>query len=585
MKKTAEKLLLVCLALAILLSFAPRVAAASEPDPIRTLGALSRLEEALYQGLMSSQEEIDIEGLCESREELSVAMAHLLNAAPELFHVENTYSISSVSGVPIAVHPEYRISERELPSARAAYLLAIDEIASQVDPALSDYEIALFLHDCLCKNYAYDTTLSRFDAYSLLVEGTGVCQAYTLAYAALLHRFGIPVTYATGRADGVAHIWSILTLDGVNYHVDATWGDPMRDGEDVFGMAAHGNFLLSDTAIEATGHSERVNFGGVTATDDRYADTPLSKVESPFAFLDGVAYGMVDGGLYRFSDDLTEATLLYTVEEEWRTYGSVLNTKPAGVAAWDGMLYISTPHAILSYDPASGATERLLSVGDRLILALFGDGQTLRYRVADDIYGTRSEAVTYLLPSAIPPCTGEHDFCEYAAVAPLCDREGARYLRCTVCGERRSEVVPTLPHAYKTTVVAPDYGVEGYTEQLCPDCGHRTVDSYVDALPMPTVADYRAAVAEAEEARDAASFVAAVGEARRIEPHLDPDAIEGERAALAVLIAEYDARVTEINADFGKSLYAPLPIEGRLLTPTATLLGVLLLVIRRLFGL
>lgn len=584
MKTVTKRLFSFLLIFALLSSFVTAVSA-EEGDPLCTVGELSPLEEALYLGLMASEEEIDIEGLCESRDELSVAIGHLLNAAPELFHVQNTYSISSVGGVPVAVHPDYRIAERELPSARAAYLLAIDEIASQVDPALSDYEIALFLHDVLCKKYAYDTTLSRFDAYSLLVEGTGVCQSYTLAYAALLHRFDIPVTYATGKGDGVAHIWSILTLDGVNYHVDVTWGDPLRSGKDVHGMAAHENFLLSDAAIEATGHSERANFGGITATDDRYADALLSKVESPFAFLGGDAYGMVDGSLYRFSDDLTEATLLYTVEEEWRSFGSVLTTKPAGVAAWDGMLYISTPHAILSYDPESGHTAELLSVGERTILSLFGDGQRLSYLTADDIYGTRSEAVTYLLPPAIPPCTGEHDFREYATVEPLCDREGMRYLRCSICGEKRSEVIPTLPHAYEITVVAPDYGVAGYTERLCPDCGDRVTDSYRPALPMPTVADYRAAVAAAEEAESAADLLAAVAAAVGMEPHLDPDEIADGRAALDRLIADYDARVLEINADFGQTLFSSLPVEGDLLAPTATLLGVLLLVIRRLFGL
>ena len=583
--KTAIKRLLPFLLLLALLSSLVTAVSATESDPLRTVGGLSPLEEAIYLGLMATEEKIDIEGLCESREELSRAIGHLLNAAPELFHVENSYSLTTVGGVPVSVIPEYRMVGRELEVARTKYCAEIEEIVETVDPDLSDYEIALYLHDYICKRYAYDVTLTHFDAYSLFSQGMGVCQAYTLAYAALLSRFDIPVTYATGKADGVSHIWSIVTLDGVSYHIDTTWGDPLRNGFDVFGLATHENFLQSDAAIEATGHTERKNAGGITATDERYRDSLLTQVTSPFAFLNGETYGMVDGSLYRFSDDLTEATLLYTVEEEWRTNGSILTTKPAGVAAWNGVLYINTPHAIVTYDLLSGTTEEYFSAGERLILGLFGNGPELDFVVADDIYGTNSNDSTYILPPAVPTCEGEHDFEVYAYLPPSCDSMGCSYLRCTVCDTRWLEESETLPHTYDITVVAPTFGSEGYTKKECRVCGDIVTESFTPALPLPTVDDYRAAVAAARDAATPEAFLAAVASAYAMEPYLDPDAVAAEAAELAALVDAYDARTAEINTDFGQALYALLPIEGDLLTPAATLLGVLLLVIRRLFGL
>ena len=584
MKKGISRILLLLLAIGLLLP-AALPAAAAEPSVPRTVGGLSPLEEALYAGYIEEREEIGIEGLCESTEALSAAISHLLNAAPELFHVSTAYTVASRGGLPVAVRPEYRMTGRELAVARAEYLAALEEIVAEVDPTLSDYEIALFLHDLLCRRYAYDTTLSRFDAHSFLTEGTGVCQAYTLVYTALLSYFDIPVTYATGRANGVAHIWSILTLDGVHYHVDTTWGDPLRGGEDVPGLAMHDNFLRSDSGIESTGHTERVSFGGITADDDRYAGSLLGRVRSPFAFLDGDAYGMVDGGLYRFSDDLLEATLLYTVEEEWHTGGSMLAEKPAGVVARNRLLYISTPHAILTYDLASGVTEEVLSVGDRLILAFYGEGDTLSYLVADDINGTGSELLTHTLPAAVPPCTGEHSFTVYATLEPLCNETGCQYRRCTVCGERDVLELPSPPHAYTVTVVPPDYGTEGYTLRICPDCGDRVVDSYVDAIPLPSAEDYRTAVAAAKAAATPEELLRAVSEAREMEPHLDAAEIAADREELLQVIRDYDAAAETVNTDFGSTVLSALPVEGDLLAPTATLLGILILVFRRLFGL
>jgi len=150
-------------------------AAEGGEDPLRTQGVLSPLEEKLYTEMMAEATVIDIKGLCSSREELEEAMNYLRYSTPELFHTADGYSIRSADGVPTAVLPSYTVTGEALETARARYLLALDEICEGVDPSWSDYEICLYLHDYLCTHFAYDTTLSIYDAYTFLTEGTGVC--------------------------------------------------------------------------------------------------------------------------------------------------------------------------------------------------------------------------------------------------------------------------------------------------------------------------------------------------------------------------------------------------------------------------
>lgn len=548
-----------------------------------TVTGLSPLEEALYRGLVQEEERIDLSDVspAPTAGEVRTAMQHLINAAPELFHVGMSYSTATSGGAAVALTPTYLMTGRELLEARLAYLAALDGIAAGVDPDWSDAEICLYLHDYLCRNFAYDTTYSVYDAYGFLTGGTGVCQSYTLTYTALLSRFDIPVTYATGRDGDVAHIWNIVTLDGVQYHVDVTWGDPLSGGEDAFGTATHANFLKSDAAIDATGHTERQNHGGAVCGDTRYDAAPFTPVQSSSAQVGGTVYVVDDGRVLALSDDLLTATEVYSVTDRWQSGHSYLVRRPACLAAYGGLLYINSPTAILALDPASGHTEQILSVERGLIMAMIGDENILTYEVAADISGAGAATHTHTLPAIAPPCTGGHEMSVYATVPPTCAEAGLVVSRCGVCGYRESVATPTLPHAERVEVVPPTYGEVGYTEAVCAVCGHTERRDEVPALPMPTVADYAAAVRAVEAATTPEAYLAAVRAARAIEPHLDPEAITADRAALDRAIAEYDDRAAAINDSFGGVLTSALALDAGLLSHAATAFAVLFLALRR----
>lgn len=111
----------------------------------------------------------------------------------------------------------------------------------QLTADMSQYEIAKVYFLWLCDHCEYDFRGANDDyslshiAYSALLSGIAVCDGYTGAYNLLLKLEGIDC-YALPNS---SHIWTVATLDGVEYHIDTTWGDQTgRLALQYFGMSA-----------------------------------------------------------------------------------------------------------------------------------------------------------------------------------------------------------------------------------------------------------------------------------------------------------------------------------------------------------
>lgn len=114
----------------------------------------------------------------------------------------------------------------------------VDWIAAKCRAAgISDeWEIALWLHDWLIYNANYDYTYTYYHPDGVLLNGTGVCQSYTEAYALLLNEFSIENRIL--QAPEMNHSWNLVKIDGEWCHIDCTWDDPGTGGaenHDYFG--------------------------------------------------------------------------------------------------------------------------------------------------------------------------------------------------------------------------------------------------------------------------------------------------------------------------------------------------------------
>ncbi len=131
--------------------------------------------------------------------------------------------------------PIYR--EDTLADAIAVRNLLYAEGALRADMSQYDKARAYFLWLCAHCDYDFtcgDTSLSH-SAYGAFRSGLAVCDGYTAAYNLLLRLEGIEC-YAIDRED-YDHMWTVAILDGVTYHIDATWGDQTATpSEYYFGM-------------------------------------------------------------------------------------------------------------------------------------------------------------------------------------------------------------------------------------------------------------------------------------------------------------------------------------------------------------
>ena len=149
--------------------------------------------------------------------------------------------------------PAAQIAER----VREADRVASQAVAESVRPTMTDYEKELALHDWLVLHAHYD--LANYQAgtvpdeeytpWGVLVAKTGVCDSYSSAFQVLADKAGLETRKVEGTADGGAHSWNQIRLDGRWYNLDVTWDDP-TGGPD---KLSHAYFNVDDRAL-ATSH-------------------------------------------------------------------------------------------------------------------------------------------------------------------------------------------------------------------------------------------------------------------------------------------------------------------------------------------
>jgi len=106
------------------------------------------------------------------------------------------------------------------------------------------------VHDWIVRNTAYDLEGYRrddirsvyFRPTGVIDHGMAVCQGYADATKLLLDALGIE-TLVVHNDD---HAWNMVKLEGIWYHLDVTWDDPVPDRP---GRVRYEYFLISEARI------------------------------------------------------------------------------------------------------------------------------------------------------------------------------------------------------------------------------------------------------------------------------------------------------------------------------------------------
>ncbi len=175
-----------------------------------------------------------------SQDEAQTIFNAILYDNPQFFYLNNHYGLEGYEKNGQAYYTSmlftYTMDAASRQAAKQQLDTAVAQIVAQAPDTTDEYLIETHLHDHLVANCTYDTEAAAADfdthplaysAYGALVDGKAVCEGYARAMQLLLTRCGIASTPMLGESiqTGEQHMWNIVTINGENYHLDATWND------------------------------------------------------------------------------------------------------------------------------------------------------------------------------------------------------------------------------------------------------------------------------------------------------------------------------------------------------------------------
>lgn len=317
------------------------------------------LYDCIYNGLISMAEQIDISGfglLITNSQHVSLLQstyAQVVNENPVLFYIQSRYSVTYKWNVMTAIVPAYMENAEEhikIFNEKSAEILS-----RCIKKGMTDADKLLALHDYIAKESEYnygELTNSDYTAYGIIVNKTGVCQSYSLAYNYLLSLIGIQTKFCT--SDPMVHGWSLVELNGKWYHIDITWDDPKYSDENLnnMGLVQHDYFLVSDETISSGAGAHYGWTADVECTDKTYeTGLPFISDSSKIVSFGNVSFtgyypwiafsyneddGMFYSGLYNssrkvyFKTDFSGSAFEYITADEYNKATSL----PAGISAY-----------------------------------------------------------------------------------------------------------------------------------------------------------------------------------------------------------------------------------------------------------
>ena len=118
-------------------------------------------------------------------------------------------------------------------------------INSNINEQTNNYDKIKLFHDHIIKNTKYDVDNidESYTAYDLITTGKSICGGYSDIMSIYLNKLGIQNYKITSEN----HIWNLINLDGVWYHLDMTWDDPVASDGNQYLL--HNFFMISTNEL------------------------------------------------------------------------------------------------------------------------------------------------------------------------------------------------------------------------------------------------------------------------------------------------------------------------------------------------
>ena len=236
MQRVASKLLVVVVVIAaafyldLKLDLFPAAAESEEAVAMDETNKLERLELEIAKQFQARSEHFSVT-YTGDKQELSDKLKDIIHAA--LRHDDYSayilesyiYTIRSWGNKStIALEARYR---ETLAQTAVVDREAAKALQTIIEPGMNEHEKVKAIHDWIVNRIEYDQSLSHYTAYEAVTLGEAVCQGYALLGYKMLKEAGITVLIAEGTVNTGEHAWNMVQLDGIWYHLDLTWDDPV----------------------------------------------------------------------------------------------------------------------------------------------------------------------------------------------------------------------------------------------------------------------------------------------------------------------------------------------------------------------
>lgn len=355
---------------------------------------LYQAKQTIINGLDTLQRKIEVKGMGLTVDNIQDFYYGLLFDNPQFFYIYTSfsYTYSTTDKSIISILPQYITSNKkpgedtaaeiaqqniEIQSMKEAFDKNTAELMEGITDSMSDVEKLLALHDALACHVTYTKVpggkydKSIYTAYGSIVEGVGVCQAYTMGYSYLAKLAGVDDIHVVSNE---YHSWNMVKLDGEWYHVDVTYDDPVND---IQGRVIHKYFLISDKTLQQndTGANHATWTPSYSATSTKYegADNYWSKTDSKVTFDNGKIYyvdmssktqmGYCTGVITELSADGSKKELA-KVEDFWSAAQGYYVGNYTRLFKSGDYLYYNTPKTVVRVNVNDGTTETIYTLPD-----------------------------------------------------------------------------------------------------------------------------------------------------------------------------------------------------------------------------
>ena len=396
------------------------------------------------------------------------------------------------------------------------YEQAVENILSQVIfEDMTQWEMALAVHDYLAINSHYDETLERNTNYDILVNGTGVCSGYAMAYLDIMTRLSIDCRFVESQP--MLHAWNMVKIDGNWYHVDVTHDDPTPDS---YGYVSHDHFLKTDQEMTDLGYHGWES--DISCTDETFADPIWKDVNSMIIFPDAEGcYRRVKNDWeyaieYLQLEQADSTNILYKIPAQALTFGEdAYHYENNGLSLWNGRLWFSGVDRVWSVAEDGSDLQTVFRYdtekNKKFIYSSYVNDGVLYLTLSDEQYQFSSEIITledsaehthnYIEQTLVSSCTEgggivyickcgasydgetlppqEHTYDSYISKPATCQEEGEKTFVCSACSDSYVETY-TDPNAHKydsTIVQNASFFREGSKYLVCRLCGYATQET------------------------------------------------------------------------------------------------------------